>query len=148
MSGSVAVDLDGTLAEYHGWKGPGVIGAPIPMMVERVKYWILQGVDVQIFTARATEVMNIPIIQRWLTDVAYLPLLPITCVKTYDFVEFWDDRAIDVVPNAGKPLSGTLYATMCSNCHWSVACVVGSHKECSGCVAPYYQHYIRRGLKQ
>jgi hypothetical protein len=33
----VGVDLDGTLAEYHGFKGPEHIGKPIPKMVARVK---------------------------------------------------------------------------------------------------------------
>ena len=36
-SGWIGVDLDGTLAEYHGWKGSEHIGPPIPLMVERVK---------------------------------------------------------------------------------------------------------------
>lgn len=48
----IGVDFDGTLAEYyedrHG-------GSPVPAMVERVRYWIRQGIEVRLFTARATE---------------------------------------------------------------------------------------------
>ena len=35
-SGTIAVDLDGTLARYDGWKGIDHIGDPIPLMVSRV----------------------------------------------------------------------------------------------------------------
>ena len=52
MSGWIGVDLDGTLAEYGGWKGPDHIGPPVPKMLERVKSWIAEGRDVRIFTAR------------------------------------------------------------------------------------------------
>lgn len=33
--GWIAVDLDGTLAEYDGWKGSAHIGNPVPKMVEK-----------------------------------------------------------------------------------------------------------------
>lgn len=49
--GWIGVDLDGTLAEYHGWTD-GEIGKPIPTMVARVKRWLADGKDVRIFTAR------------------------------------------------------------------------------------------------
>ena len=52
MNGWIAVDLDGTLAEYHGWVNTFNIGAPIPVMAERVRSWIADGKDVRIFTAR------------------------------------------------------------------------------------------------
>lgn len=50
--GWIGVDLDGTLAQYTTWKGPADIGAPIPAMVERVKFWLEAGYEVRIFTAR------------------------------------------------------------------------------------------------
>jgi hypothetical protein len=51
-NGWIGVDLDGTLAHYDGWKGADHIGAPIPVMVERVKGWLAEGKTVKIFTAR------------------------------------------------------------------------------------------------
>lgn len=51
-SGWIGVDLDGTLAEYNGWQGIDHIGKPIPKMVNRVKKWLSEGVQVKIFTAR------------------------------------------------------------------------------------------------
>lgn len=44
--GWIGVDLDGTLAEYHGWDD-GRIGAPIPKMVQRVKQWLAEGKEVR-----------------------------------------------------------------------------------------------------
>jgi hypothetical protein len=51
-NGWVGVDIDGTLAEWHGWHDDGGIDKPVPAMVEHVKGWLGEGVDVRIFTAR------------------------------------------------------------------------------------------------
>ena len=53
MRGWIGVDLDGTLAEYHGWNGS--IGKPIAPMVDRVKRWLAEGVEVRIMTARVSN---------------------------------------------------------------------------------------------
>ena len=50
--GWYGVDLDGTLAEYHGWVSPTHIGAPIPKMLYRVGRWLAEGKEVRIMTAR------------------------------------------------------------------------------------------------
>lgn len=123
MSGWIGVDLDGTLAEYHGWIGPESIGNPIQPMVERVKRWLSKGKDVRIFTARAwplgiaTEVLeNLNVadiverrrialrsttaIQQWCKEHIG-KVLPITCIKDHSMYELWDDRAVSVIPNTG-----------------------------------------------
>ena len=46
------VDLDGTLAYFDKWKGPTIIGPPVPVMLEKVKKWLAQGDEVVVFTAR------------------------------------------------------------------------------------------------
>src|SRR5262245_51201727 len=51
-SGWIGVDLDRTLAHYDHWRGASHIGEPVPKMLERVKRWIDQGIEVRIFTAR------------------------------------------------------------------------------------------------
>lgn len=101
---SIYVDLDGTLAEYGGWKGPEHIGKPIPAMMDRVRQWIREGQTVKIFTARATVPEQIPPIKSWLALVG-LEGLEVTCVKGFDGVEFWDDRAVRVEMNTGRVLS-------------------------------------------
>jgi len=51
-TGWIGVDLDGTLAKYDKWIGVHHIGDPIPLMVDRVKEWLRQGITVKVFTAR------------------------------------------------------------------------------------------------
>lgn len=42
----IGVDLDGTLAEYHGWVSELHIGPPIPAMLARVKRWLAEGKEI------------------------------------------------------------------------------------------------------
>lgn len=99
---SIYVDLDGTLAEYHSWKGVEHIGAPIPAMINRVKAWLEKGETVKIFTARVSDTPEAkPHIQKWLNEQG-LGSLEITCIKGFDGNEFWDDRAVTVEKNTGR----------------------------------------------
>lgn len=101
---TVAVDLDGTLAEYHNtWGAP--IGKPIFKMLTRIYKWKAEGKRVVIFTARAEVPEQIPIVKAWLEPLG-LEDLEITNRKTLDIVEFWDDRAIQVIPNTGERADG------------------------------------------
>ncbi len=98
----IGVDLDGTLAEYHGWIGIHHIGKPITPMVERVERWIDEGKKVKIFTARASEgPAAIEFIHDWL-DKQGLPKLEVTNVKDYGMTELWDDRCISIKTNTGQ----------------------------------------------
>lgn len=112
----IAVDLDGVLAEDHGWEGPEHIGAPVPAMLARVKAWRADGIEVRIFTARvsygddpdtarAEEVTRAyTVISAWCWE--YLgEVLPITCEKSYQCAALYDDRAYRVEANTGRLLS-------------------------------------------
>lgn len=104
------VDLDGTLAEYHGMSTGSKIGDPIGPMVERVKRWLAEGRDVRIFTARVST----PVaayreqeerkIEAWCREHLGRAL-PITCKKDPQMVELWDDRAVEVRTNTGIPVN-------------------------------------------
>jgi hypothetical protein len=106
----IAIDLDGTLAHYDGWKGPGIIGDPIPEMVEKVKLFMANGFAFWVFTARIAPDSTIEIkgdafqehvaILEWLRKHE-IPITDVTCIKHKFFCEFWDDRAKHVVPNTG-----------------------------------------------
>jgi hypothetical protein len=101
--GWVAVDLDGTLAYYDGWRGIEHVGEPIPLMAARVQEWLDKGRDVRIFTARASgpdAEQAIKVIQDW-TELHFGKRLPVTCSKDYGTVEIWDDRARQVRENTG-----------------------------------------------
>jgi len=100
--GWIGVDLDGTLAEYHGWLDKTVIGTPVKRMVNRVKKWLAEGKDVRIVTARAGG--RKPEVLQAITDWCLEHIgqaLPITNEKDYDMVELWDDRAVQVITNTG-----------------------------------------------
>jgi len=103
--GTVAVDLDGTLATYDKWRGIEHIGAPVPAMAKRVKDWLSKGVKVVIFTARASTSESIPYINEW-TKKHFGVVIPVTNQKTFDIVELWDDRAVQVIPNTGRRADG------------------------------------------
>lgn len=123
--GWIAVDLDGTLAEYHGWISEEHIGSPIQEMAQKVRGWIAEGKDVRIFTARADggEVaiaMGNPegakfrdigrittIIQDW-TEKHFGVRLPVTNKKDYGMVELWDDRCKQVFRNTGVSIESAL----------------------------------------
>ena len=112
--GWIGVDLDGTLAQYDGWKGIEHIGEPVPLMVERVRGWLSEGKTVKILTARVgpaddgrSPTETIRVIEEWcLKHIGQV--LPITCAKDFALIELWDDRAVQVIPNTGERADGRL----------------------------------------
>lgn len=124
MSGWIAVDLDGTLANYDGWVSETHIGEPVPAMLFRVKKWLADGKDVRIFTARVDggevaiaagdqlgekfrDVAAVrAVIEQWcLKHIGQI--IPVTNKKDYGMVELWDDRCVRVIPNTGEPCCAT-----------------------------------------
>lgn len=102
--GWIGVDLDGTLAHYDGWKGVEHIGPPVPAMVDRVKAWRAEGREVRIFTARVHDrtTSTVAVIHDW-CETHLGERLPVTNVKDFGMVELWDDRAVAVEINTGRP---------------------------------------------
>jgi hypothetical protein len=69
-------------------------------MVQRIRKWIEQGVEVRIFTARASVPELIPEVEDWcLKHIGYR--LIVTNRKDFGTIEIWDDRAVRVKPNLG-----------------------------------------------
>lgn len=99
----VGVDLDSTLAVYHKWGEP--IGKPILPMVLKIYKLQAEGMQVKIFTARAEEPSQIPIIKEWLKELG-LEKLEITNVKDLAMISLYDDRAIQMIPNIGERADG------------------------------------------
>jgi SPP1 gp7 family putative phage head morphogenesis protein len=93
------VDLDNTLAAptaAPGWR----IGPPNPIMLKRVLDLIDQGKVVKIFTARACDPAQIPVVKQWLKENG-LPDLEVTNAKDYNTDQIWDDRARQVSRTTG-----------------------------------------------
>lgn len=120
--GWVGVDLDGTLAEYHGWHRDGAIDVPVPAMMARVRQWIAEGVDVRIMTARVAyqpdsrkdaaehQAWQRSVINAWLKQHLGR-LLPLTATKDYGMIALYDDRAVAVEHNTGRLLSPEIRGT-------------------------------------
>ncbi len=102
-SGWIGVDLDGTLAEYDGWKGVDHIGKVIPRTLEYIRQKLSGGIEVRIFTARASIPEQIPAVKQWLASHG-LGMLMVTCTKDVQMIELVDDRCTQVIPNTGVPL--------------------------------------------
>lgn len=101
--GWIGVDLDGTLAKYNNTPSLDCIGTPVPLMLERVHYWIRTGRTVKIFTARAGDRFEEEKIHQWCLRHG-LPELEITNKKDNKMIALWDDRAVGVLKNKGIPL--------------------------------------------
>lgn len=112
--GWIGVDFDGTLAVYDKWEGATATGEPITPMVERVKGWIADGMNVRIVTARVYAPNNnarrqreaaesMIAIQNW-CFVQFGKFLPVTCVKDFAMIELWDDRCVQLERNTGEPI--------------------------------------------
>jgi hypothetical protein len=95
---TVAVDLDGTLAEYDGWQGEDHIGAPRPGAREAMQQLRNAGCRIVVFTCRG----NVPVVKQWLDahDIPYDYVnvnpdqVPGTSGKVQADV-YIDDRAVD-----------------------------------------------------
>lgn len=78
-------------------------------MLERVKAWLDDGRQVKIFTARVAPAPESyrarKVIEQWChTHIGVV--LPVTNIKDMGMLELWDDRAIRVVANTGRPCCG------------------------------------------
>ena len=95
------MDLDGTLAIQNRTVSYGEVGEPVPAMLALVKKMINNGIRVKIFTARAEDPEQLPVIRKWLKNNG-LPELEITNVKDYSMVRLYDDRCVQVEYNTGR----------------------------------------------
>lgn len=102
----IAVDLDGTLAEYNGWRGIEHIGKPVQNVLDALRYNKEQGAEIWIFTARLSGEENEAKqayfhIEQWL-ERYNITVDGVTSNKMKKFTEIWDDRAVQVIRNTGE----------------------------------------------
>ena len=110
----IACDLDGVLAFDLPRSDEFEIGPPVPEMVQRVKDWVTNGEEVWIFTARLSGTSDpermTDAIHTWL-EANELPRLPVTNRKSGRIAQYWDDRAVAIVPNTGHNTNEPFYKT-------------------------------------
>ena len=99
LNGWIGVELDGTLATHTG--SINKIGEPVHPMRTRVQQWLMAGIDVRLFTARANYPALTEKVQDWL-NAQQLGEMKITAEKDFQMSQFWDDRCIRVVQNTGS----------------------------------------------
>lgn len=112
----IGFDLDGTIAEHDLNKDydPNVIGNPIPKMMDKLKEYLSKGIKCKILTARVSGIWNSGdsieyneaydsyiAIESWL--IRYLGFkIPITSMKDYNMLWFYDDRCVQVERDTGN----------------------------------------------
>jgi hypothetical protein len=100
----VGFDLDGTLSRTDNvghFSPPYPLGEPVPHMLATARSLLQAGVKVKIFSARACEAANVPLVQAW-AEKHGLGRLEVTNSKDFDLIRFYDDRAIQILPNEGR----------------------------------------------
>lgn len=101
--GYILVDFDRTLVLYNGWGVHGEnFGPPIPAMVERVVRWLKLGIEVRLFTARASRYKpdEMAMLRAWCKQHLGQEI-KIQNYKDFDCIAIWDDLAVAVEPNTG-----------------------------------------------
>lgn len=98
----VGVDLDGTLAEYDGWKGFLHIGKPRSAVVDVVREEFARGSRIIIHTARVTTISNkiipqvLEAVRLWLIENS-IPFTEIWAGTGKPFCDFYlDDHAVNI----------------------------------------------------
>jgi phosphoserine phosphatase len=109
----IGVDLDGTLTEDTGWRGPSHFGRLIIPMFDRVIRWLALGRKIKIMTARANPSEldyseKMLYLKAWIKETfgEDASLIDITCSKDLNMVELWDDRCVQVEKNTGRRIDG------------------------------------------
>lgn len=109
----IGVDFDGTLALYDTNQPLTVLGSPIQSMIDRVRGWLNQGLEVRVVTARVgsdlapiDRVRQRDLILAWCAEhvEGWVPL--VTDRKDFGMLALYDDRAVAVETNTGTLLGG------------------------------------------
>lgn len=93
---TLAIDLDGVLAQYSGWQGEDHIGLPYPTAFTMVRRFIDNGLKVAILTTRGRSSAGRKVVYDWLAKHGmqenYLKQIDITGTKIPALL-YIDDRA-------------------------------------------------------
>ena len=102
---TIAIDFDGVIADYDGWKGFGVLGAPRADVVEALRTLRSEGWKIVIHTTRGEEEIAAYLKQHSIphdeinrnSDYETLGVKPVADV-------YWDDRAVCYSGDAHRDL--------------------------------------------
>ena len=102
---TIAVDFDGVIADYEGWKGPDVLGAPRADVLDALRALQAEGWKIVIHTTRAEQEIADYLVQHRIphdeinrnSDYKTRGVKPVADV-------YWDDRAVCYSGDARKDL--------------------------------------------
>lgn len=102
---TIAVDFDGVIAEYDGWKGVGILGGPRADVVTALRTLHAEGWKIVIHTTRGEEEISAYLLEHEIphheinrnSDYTTLGGKPVADV-------YWDDRALCYSGNAERDL--------------------------------------------
>lgn len=103
---TIAVDFDGVIAEYDGWKGKGVLGLPRKDVVEALHELRAEGWKIVIHTTRGEQEVRPYLVRHRVphdeinrnSDYRTLGVKPVADV-------YWDDRAFFYSGDARRDIS-------------------------------------------
>lgn len=102
---TIAVDFDGVIANYDGWKGYGVLGHPRKDVVEALRGLCAEGWKIVIHTTRGDDEVGGYLAQH---DIPYHEINRNSDYKTKGMKPvadvYWDDRAVRYSGDARKDL--------------------------------------------
>jgi len=102
---TIAVDFDGVIANYDGYKGPGVLGAPRPDVQQALRVLRDEGWKIVIYTTRGEQEISAYLARH---DIPYDEFNCNSDYKTPGAKPvadvYWDDRAVCYSGDAQKDL--------------------------------------------
>jgi hypothetical protein len=104
---TIAVDFDGVIADYDGWKGFGVLGPPRRDVVEALRLLDAEGWKIIIHTTRGEAEISAYLLQHAIphqeinrnSDYRTKGVKPVADV-------YWDDRAFRYSGDARRDIQG------------------------------------------
>ena len=102
---TIAVDFDGVIAEYDGWKGPGAVGPPRKDVIEALEILRSEGWKIVVYSTRAAEEIRPYLIEHRIPfdEINRNSSWETGGVKPLATV-YWDDRACCYSGDAHKDL--------------------------------------------
>jgi hydroxymethylpyrimidine pyrophosphatase-like HAD family hydrolase len=102
---TIAVDFDGVIADYDGYKGAGVLGAPREDVRAALRQLRVEGWKIVIHTTRGPEEVGEYLVRNEIphdeinhnSDYRTLGTKPVADI-------YWDDRAVRYSGDAGRDL--------------------------------------------
>jgi len=102
---TIAVDFDGVIADYDGYKGPGVLGAPRPDVRDAMRALRAEGWKIVINTTRGQQEIADYLARN---EIPYDEINQNSDYKTQGPKPvadvYWDDRAVCYTGDATKDL--------------------------------------------